>query len=150
MTGPVDQAESLLEGLSLLANMRMCSNVQAQYAIEPALADHDSVAALCHPSGRFYEQLKLAHELLAEIPGINCVPAKGALYLFPRLDPEVYPIDDDEQWALGLLKAQKILISHGRGFNWPDPDHFRLVALPEVSVLRDAIGRMGQFLATLR
>jgi len=149
-TGPISRAESLLEGLDLLANMRMCANVPAQHAIQTALGGHQSVDALCRPGGRFYDQLKVAHELLVRIPGVTCVPAKGALYLFPRLDPDVYHIEDDEAWALGLLRTQKILVSHGRGFNWPDPDHFRLVALPETEVLVDAIGRLSDYLATLR
>ena len=149
-TGPLAKAEGLLEGLTLLANMRMCANVPAQHAIQTALGGHQSVDAFCRPGGRFYDQLKLSHELLAQIPGITCVPAKGALYLFPRLDPAVYGIEDDEAWALGLLRAEKILVSHGRGFNWPNPDHFRLVALPEEDVLRDAIHRLGRYMATLR
>jgi len=149
-SGPIDRAENLLEGLTLLANMRMCANVPAQHAIQTALGGHQSVEAYCHPGGRFYDQLKLAHEELVKIPGVSCVPAKGALYLFPRLDPDVYHIEDDEAWALGLLRSKKILVSHGRGFNWPNPDHFRLVALPESEVLIDAIGRLGEYLATLR
>jgi alanine-synthesizing transaminase len=149
-TGPLVKAESLLEGLTLLANMRMCANVPAQHAIQTALGGYQSIDELCRPGGRFHDQLKLSQELLSKIPGVDCVPAKGALYLFPRLDPDVYPIDDDEAWALGLLRSEKILISHGRGFNWPNPDHFRLVALPEEDVLRDAIDRLAHYLATLR
>lgn len=149
-TGPLTKAESLLEGLTLLANMRMCSNVPAQHAIQTAVGGHQSVDAYCRPGGRFYDQLQLAHELLVAIPGVSCVPARGALYLFPRLDPDVYHIDDDEAWAFGLLRAQKILVGHGRGFNWPHPDHFRLVALPEEETLRDAISRLADYLATLR
>lgn len=149
-TGPLAAAAGLLDGLNLLANMRMCANVPAQHAIQTALGGHQSVDALVQPGGRFHDQLKLAHELLVKIPGVTCVPASGALYLFPRLDPAVYPIDDDEAWALDLLQAEKILVSHGRGFNWPNPDHFRLVALPEEDVLRDAIGRLSAFLATQR
>jgi len=149
-TGPLVRAESLLEGLTLLANMRMCANVPAQHAIQTALGGHQSVDALTVPGGRFHDQLVLGHELLAQIPGVTCQPARGALYLFPRLDPAVYPIEDDEAWALGLLRAQKILVSHGTGFNWPHPDHFRLVALPEEDILRVAIGRIGDYLATLR
>jgi len=150
VTGPIASAESLLEGLSLLANMRMCANVPAQHAIQTALGGHQSVDALCRPGGRFHDQLRVSHELLVQIPGVTCVPAQGALYLFPRLDPDVYHIEDDEAWALGLLKSERILVSHGRGFNWPHPDHFRLVALPETDVLADAITRIGNYLATLR
>lgn len=144
-TGPLSDASSLLEGINLLANMRMCANVMGQYAIQTCLGGVQSIEALVKPGGRFYDQLKLSAELLNEIPGVSCVPAKGALYLFPRLDPERYPIEDDEDWALGLLKSKKILISHGRGFNWPDPDHFRLVALLEEDKLRDAISRIAEY-----
>jgi len=150
VTGPLIKAEGLLEGLTLLANMRMCANVPAQHAIQTALGGHQSVDALCRPGGRFHDQLKLSYELLSKIPGVTTVPAKGALYLFPKLEPDVYHIEDDEAWALALLKTQKILVSHGRGFNWPSPDHFRLVALPEEDVLRDALARLAEFLATLR
>jgi alanine-synthesizing transaminase len=129
-TGPLIQAENLLEGLTLLANMRMCANVPAQHAIQTALGGHQSVDALCVPGGRFHDQLTFAHQMLSQIPGVSCQPARGALYLFPRLQPDVYHIEDDEAWAFDLLRQEKILVSHGRGFNWPNPDHFRLVALP--------------------
>ncbi|MFB9620505.1 pyridoxal phosphate-dependent aminotransferase [Brooklawnia cerclae] len=144
-TGPLEQAENLLEGLQLLANMRMCANVPAQHAIQTALGGYQSIDDLVRPGGRFHDQLSLAHDLLNEIEGVSCQPARGALYLFPRLDPEVFPIADDEDWALGLLQSKKILVSHGRGFNWPDPDHFRLVALPEEKVLREAIGGIAEY-----
>lgn len=144
-TGPLSDASSLLEGINLLANMRMCANVMGQYAIQTCLGGVQSIEALVRPGGRFYDQIKLSAELLNEIPGVSCVPAKGALYLFPRLDPERYPIEDDEDWALGLLRSKKILISHGRGFNWPEPDHFRLVALLEEDKLRDAISRIAEY-----
>lgn len=145
VTGPLKHAENLLEGLQLLANMRMCANVPAQHAIQTALGGQQSINSLIVPGGRFFEQLKLAHELLTDIPGVTCEPARGALYLFPRLDPRRYPIEDDSQWALDLLRRKKILISHGTGFNWPDPDHFRLVALPEAETLVEAIGRIAEF-----
>ena len=149
-TGPLARAAGLLDGLNLLANMRMCANVPAQHAIQTALGGHQSVKNYCVPGGRFYDQCQLAHELVSQIPGVTCQPAKGALYLFPKLEPDVYPIEDDEAWALGLLQDQKVLVSHGRGFNWPYPDHFRLVALPEEAVLRKAISRIGDYLASLR
>lgn len=145
LTGPLAKAESLIEGLYLLANMRMCSNVPAQYAIQTALGGYQSIDELIKPGGRFYEQMMISHELLNQIPGVSCQPANGALYLFPRLDPEYYPIEDDEQWALDLLRRKKILISHGRSFNWAAPDHFRLVALPRERDLRKAIGRIAEF-----
>lgn len=145
VTGPLDAAADLLEGLHLLANMRMCANVPAQHSIQTALGGHQSINELVSPGGRFHDQMQLAHRLLNQIPGISCEPAGGALYLFPRLNNELFDIDDDEEWALGLLRAKKILISHGRGFNWPYPDHFRLVALPEEQVLREAIGRIAEY-----
>nr|WP_076388919.1 pyridoxal phosphate-dependent aminotransferase [Vaginimicrobium propionicum] len=144
-TGPLNEAKSLLEGLQLLANMRMCANVPGQHAIQTCLGGVQSIESLVAPGGRFYDQITLAADLLNEIPGVSCVPAAGALYLFPRLDPEYYPIPDDEEWALGLLQSKKILISHGRGFNWPAPDHFRLVALPEEETLREAIAGIAEY-----
>jgi len=150
LTGPLNKASSLIDGITLLCNMRMCANVPAQHTIQTALGGKQSIERLVKPGGRFYEQLHLASDMLNEIPGVSVVPAKGALYLFPRLDPEVYPIKDDEQWALGLLHDQKVLVSHGRGFNWPDPDHFRLVALPDTRMLRDGVTRIGNYLAKLR
>ena len=145
MTGPLGEAHSIVEGFNLLANMRMCANVPAQYSIQTALGGYQSIDHLVKPGGRFYDQLELAHKLINEIPGVSCEPADGALYLFPRLDPEYYPVEDDEEWALELLKRKKILVSHGSSFNWPHPDHFRLVALPEENVLREAIERIGEF-----
>jgi alanine-synthesizing transaminase len=145
VTGPLDAAGNLLEGLDLLANMRMCANVPAQHAIQTALGGYQSIDDLVKPGGRFHDQLDLAHKLLNKIPGISCEPARGALYLFPRLNTEMFDIEDDEDWALGLLRSKKILVSHGRGFNWPHPDHFRLVALPEEAVLREAIGRIAEY-----
>lgn len=144
-TGPLRQAESLWEGLMLLANMRMCANVPAQHAIQTALGGYQSIDDLVKPGGRFHDQLELAAKLLNDIEGMSCVPAKAALYLFPRLDPDYFPISDDEDWALDLLRRKKILISHGRGFNWPEPDHFRLVALPEAEVLTEALGRLAEY-----
>lgn len=145
VTGPLDAAQDLLEGLQLLANMRMCANVLGQHAIQTALGGYQSINDLVRPGGRFYDQMDLAQRLLNSIEGVSCVPARGALYLFPRLDPERYPITDDEDWALGLLQRKKILISHGRGFNWPTPDHFRLVALPEADILVEALGRIAEY-----
>ena len=144
-TGPLDDASGLFEGLQLLANMRMCANVPAQHAIQTALGGYQSIDDMVKPGGRFHDQLQVAHKLLNDIPGISCEPARGALYLFPHLNAEMFDIEDDEEWALGLLRRKKILISHGRGFNWPHPDHFRLVALPEESVLREAVGRIAEY-----
>lgn len=145
ITGPLGEASDIVEGFNLLANMRMCANVPAQYAIQTALGGYQSIDELVKPGGRFYDQLALAHDLMNQIPGVSAERADGALYLFPRLDPEYYPIEDDEKWALDLLRRKKILVSHGSSFNWPHQDHFRLVALPDESVLREAIGRIGEF-----
>ena len=149
-SGPKHLAEDFLEGVTLLANMRMCSNVPAQHAIQTALGGYQSIEEYIHPGGRFYEQSKLAARLLNEIPGVSCVAPQGALYCFPRLDPAVYAIDDDEAFVIDLLRAKKILVTHGTGFNWPAPDHFRLVTLPDEETLSEAIGRIAEYLETLR
>lgn len=146
ISGPKEVAEDFLEGLTLIANMRMCANVPAQHAIQTALGGYQSIEELVVPGGRFYEQNKLADRLLNEIPGVTNVAPRGALYCFPRLDPEVYPIEDDETFVIDLLRAKKLLVTHGTGFNWPTPDHFRLVTLPDVHVLEEAIGRIAEFL----
>ncbi|MCR1785440.1 pyridoxal phosphate-dependent aminotransferase [Nocardioides carbamazepini] len=150
ISGPQELAEDFLEGLTTLSNMRMCANVPAQHAIQTALGGYQSINELIVPGGRFYEQAMLADRLLNEIPGVSSVRPRGALYCFPRLDPEVYPIDDDEGFVIELLRAKKILVTHGTGFNWFEPDHFRLVTLPDVEVLEEAIGRIADFLATRR
>jgi alanine-synthesizing transaminase len=150
ISGPRELAEDFLEGLTLIANMRMCANVPAQHAIQTALGGYQSVEELIAPGGRFYEQSMLADRLLNEIPGVSSVRPRGALYCFPRLDPEVYAVDDDEAFVIDLLRAKRILVTHGTGFNWFEPDHFRLVTLPDVTVLEEAIGRIADFLATRR
>jgi alanine-synthesizing transaminase len=150
ISGPVELAADFLEGLTLIANMRMCANVPAQHAIQTALGGYQSIHDLIVPGGRFHEQTMLADRLLNEIPGVSSVRPGGALYCFPRLDPAVYPIDDDESFVIDLLRAKRILVTHGTGFNWFDSDHFRLVTLPDVDVLTEAIGRIADFLATRR
>ncbi|GAA1867773.1 pyridoxal phosphate-dependent aminotransferase [Myceligenerans crystallogenes] len=151
VTGPRHLATDFLEGLTLLSNMRMCANVPAQYAIPAALgAGPEIVDEILLPGGRLLEQRDTAVRLLNEIPGVSTVAPRGALYCFPRLDPEVYQVDDDEKLVLELLRDKKILVTHGTGFNWPRPDHFRLVMLPSVDVLTDAIGRIAEFLETKR
>ncbi len=150
VSGPKHLAEDFLEGLTLLANMRMCPNVPAQHAIQTALGGYQSINEYIHPGGRFYEQSKAAWRQLNEIPGVSCVEPRGALYCFPKLDPDVYHIKDDEQFVIDLLRAKKILVTHGTGFNWFEPDHFRLVTLPDLDTLTEAIGRIGDFLATQR
>ncbi|TDK25821.1 pyridoxal phosphate-dependent aminotransferase [Arthrobacter crusticola] len=150
ISGPKEDAEDYIEGINLLANMRLCANVPAQHAIQTALGGYQSINDLILPGGRLKAQRDKATELLNAIPGVSCEPAAGALYLFPRLDPEVYPIRDDERFALDLLKQQKILISHGRAFNWINPDHFRMVTLPSVEVIEDAVGRLAEFLGSYK
>jgi alanine-synthesizing transaminase len=150
ISGPRHMAEDFLEGLTLLANMRMCANVPAQHAIQTALGGYQSINELVVPGGRFYEQSKTAWRLLEEIEGVSCVEPRGALYCFPRLDTELFGIVDDEAFVLDLLRAKKILVTHGTGFNWFEPDHFRLVTLPDVDLLTEAIGRIADFLATRR
>ncbi|KAJ1684476.1 hypothetical protein LUZ63_020231 [Rhynchospora breviuscula] len=150
VSGPKERAADFLEGLTLLSNMRMCANVPAQHAIQTALGGYQSIEELILPGGRLLEQRDLAHRMLNEIPGVSSVKARGALYCFPRLDPEVYPVEDDEALVIELLRAKKILVTHGTGFNWPRPDHFRLVTLPGVEVLEEAIERIAGFLAGVR
>ena len=150
ITGPNWKAESFIEGIKLLANMRMCANVPAQHAIQTALGGYQSINDLILPGGRLKAQRDLAHRRLNEIDGVSCRQADGALYLFPKLDVEKFNIVDDEKFALDLLKEQKILVSHGRAFNWPEPDHFRLVTLPSVEMLATALNRIEEFLGNYR
>ncbi len=147
ITGPRGHATDYLEGLELLANMRLCPNVPAQHAIEPALSGRADVAQLLQPGGRLRDQRDHAWERLNAVPGVSCVLPAGALYLFPRLDPDVHPITDDEQMMIDLLQQQHVLLSHGTGFNLPTTDHLRLVFLAPVAVLDEAIGRLATFLA---
>jgi alanine-synthesizing transaminase len=150
ITGPKDHAASFIEGINLLANMRLCPNVPAQHAIQVALGGHQSIDDLVLPDGRLLEQRDAAVHALNAIPGVSCVKPAGALYVFPRLDPEVYDIDDDEQLVLDLLLQEKILVTQGTGFNWPTPDHLRIVTLPWARDLTNAIERLGNFLTTYR
>ena len=146
VSGPRRDAAEYLEGLELLANMRLCPNVPAQYAIAPALGGRDSIGELLRPGGRLREQRDRAWQKINEIPGVNCVKPEGALYLFPRLDPDVHKISDDERMVIDLLEQEDLLLSHGTGFNLPSADHLRLVFLAGVDVLDDAIGRLARFL----
>lgn len=147
LSGPRQHAAGYVEGLDILANMRLCANVPAQHAISAALGNSTSIHDLVLPGGRLREQRDVAWRMLTEIPGVSCVKPMGALYLFPRLDPDVYPIRNDETFVLDLLRAQRILVVQGTGFNWPRPDHFRIVTLPRVEDLSEAIGRIGTFLS---
>jgi alanine-synthesizing transaminase len=146
VSGPRQEAAGYLEGLELLANMRMCPNVPAQYAIQTALGGPQSITALLQPGGRLRDQRDHAWRRLTEIPGVDCVKPQGALYVFPRLDPDVYKISDDQQLVIDLLEQQHLLLSHGTGFNLDTPDHLRLVFLAGLDVLDDAIGRLSTFL----
>jgi alanine-synthesizing transaminase len=150
LSGPSKDAVSYVEGLEILANMRLCANVPAQHAVATALGGRHGLDELVLPGGRLRDQRDTALELLEQIPGVTCVRPKGALYLFPRLDPDVYPVEDDQKLVLDLLREQNLLVVQGTGFNWPDPDHLRLVTLPRVEDLRDAIGRLSTFLAARR
>ena len=147
VTGPRQHAQDYLEGLAMLASMRLCANVPAQYAIQAALGGRQTIDELTAPGGRLCDQRDRAWEKLNDIPGVSCVKPRGALYAFPRLDPDVYPIKDDERFVLDLLQQEKIQVVQGSGFNWPTPDHFRILTLPYAHDLDDAIGRIGTFLA---
>jgi alanine-synthesizing transaminase len=150
VTGPKEHAESYIEGLDILANMRLCPNVPTQHAVQTALGGYQSINDLVLPGGRLIEQRDRAYEMLTAIPGVSCVKPAGALYMFPRLDPKVHPIYDDEKLVLDLLLRERLLVVQGTAFNWPEPDHFRLVTLPRVPELEDAIDRIGRFLSTYR
>ncbi len=146
VSGEKRHAGDYIEGLGMLASMRLCSNTPGQLAIQTALGGYQSIDDLVGPGGRLRRQRDLAHELLTAIPGVTCVKPKAALYMFPKLDPAMYPIEDDQQFAYELLAEQKVLIVQGTGFNWPKPDHIRVVFLPNSDDLTDAIGRIATFL----
>ncbi|HEX5365796.1 MAG TPA: pyridoxal phosphate-dependent aminotransferase [Acidimicrobiales bacterium] len=150
ITGPKGHAQGFLEGIHLLASSRLCPNVPAQHAIQAALTGHQSIVELTGPGGRLRHQRDVAVDGLNAIPGVSCVRPQGALYVFPRLDPEVHEIHDDAQLVLDLLVQEKILVVQGTGFNWPHPDHLRIVTLPPAHDLADAVERMGNFLASYR
>ena len=150
LTGPKSHARGFIEGLDLLAGTRLCPNVPAQHAIQVALGGRQSIYELTGTGGRLLKQRNIAYERLNEIPGVSVVKPMGALYCFPRLDPEVYDIHDDSKLMLDILRAEKILMVQGTGFNWPAPDHFRVVTLPWASQLGNAIERLGNFLASYR
>ncbi|MFD8594505.1 pyridoxal phosphate-dependent aminotransferase [Kitasatospora sp. NPDC059646] len=147
LSGDRQRARSYIEGLNVLASMRLCANMPAQHAVAAALGGRQSIRDLILPGGRLLASRDAAFELLNAIPGVSCVKPKGALYAFPRLDPQVYKIKDDAQMVLDLLRSQRILIVQGTGFNWPDPDHFRLVTLPRPEDVADAVTRIGDFLS---
>ncbi|MHC2547859.1 pyridoxal phosphate-dependent aminotransferase [Corynebacterium guaraldiae] len=150
LTGPKSHARGFIEGLDLLAGTRLCPNVPAQHAIQVALGGRQSIYELTGEGGRLLKQRNIAYEKLNEIPGVSVTKPMGALYCFPRLDPEVYEIHDDAKLMLDILRAEKILMVQGTGFNWPTPDHFRVVTLPWASQLENAIERLGNFLVSYR
>lgn len=150
ITGPKNYAEGFLEGIEILASMRLCPNVPAQHAVQVALGGKQSIYELTGNGGRLLKQRNIAYEKLNEIPGVSVTKPMGALYAFPKLDPNVHEIHDDSQLMLDILRAEKILMVQGTGFNWPDTDHFRIVTLPWASQLENAIERLGNFLASYK
>ena len=150
ISGEKSHATDYIEGLNMLASMRLCANVPGQFAIQTALGGYQSIEDLVAPSGRLCKQRDLAYEMLTAIPGVSCVKPKAAMYLFPKLDPKIYPIKDDQQFILDLLLEEKVLLVQGTGFNWKTPDHFRVVFLPNVDDLTEAIKRIARFLESYR
>jgi len=150
LSGEKKHAQDYINGLTILASMRLCSNVPGQFAIQTALGGYQSIDDLVAPNGRLAKQRDLAYKLLTAIPGVSCVKPKAALYLFPRFDPKLYPIEDDQQFILELLEEEKVLVVQGSGFNWPHPDHIRVVFLPIADDLTEAIGRIARFLENYR
>lgn len=150
VSGDKKPAKDYIEGLNMLSNMRLCANVPGQWAVQTALGGYQSINDLVCTGGRLRKQRDLAWELINAIPGVSCVKPQGALYMFPRLDPEIYPIQDDQEFFLEVLQETKVMLVQGTGFNWPQPDHFRIVFLPHEADLREAIYRLANFLATYR
>jgi len=150
VSGDKRPAKDYIEGLNMLSSMRLCANVPGQWAIQTALGGYQSINDLVAPGGRMRRQRDLAHELITAIPGVTCVKPKAALYMFPRLDPAVYPIEDDQTFIRQLLEEERVLLVQGTGFNWHSPDHFRIVFLPHEDDLREAIGRISRFLERYR
>ncbi|MCX7162600.1 MAG: pyridoxal phosphate-dependent aminotransferase [Rhodocyclales bacterium] len=146
VSGEKKHARDYIDGLDMLASMRLCANVPGQWGIQTALGGYQSIDDLVAPGGRMCRQRAVAHELINAIPGVSSVKPKASLYMFPRLDPKMYPITDDRDFIAELLVAEKVLLVQGTGFNWPHPDHFRLVFLPHEDDLREAIGRIARFL----
>ncbi|MBP6258801.1 MAG: pyridoxal phosphate-dependent aminotransferase, partial [Comamonas sp.] len=150
VSGDKKLAKDYIEGLNMLSNMRLCANVPGQWAVQTALGGYQSINDLICEGGRLRQQRDLAYELINAIPGVSCVKPQGALYMFPRLDPEIYPIKDDQEFFLEVLQETKVMLVQGTGFNWPHPDHFRIVFLPHEADLREAINRLADFLARYR
>ena len=150
VSGDKTKAQDYIEGLNMLSSMRLCANVPGQWAIQTALGGYQSINELVGEGGRLRRQRDLAYDLITQIPGLTCVKPEAALYLFPRLDPTIYPIDDDQAFVAEFLQEEKVLLVQGSGFNWVKPDHFRLVFLPNEDILREAIMRLGRFLKRYR
>jgi alanine-synthesizing transaminase len=150
VSGDKKRARDYIEGLNMLSNMRLCANVPGQWAIQTALGGYQSINDLVGDGGRLRRQRDLAYELITAIPGVSCVKPSAALYMFPKLDPAVYPIEDDRQFFLELLKETRVMLVQGTGFNWATPDHFRIVFLPHEDDLREAINRIAKFLEAYR
>ncbi len=150
VSGDKEMVRDYIEGLNMLASMRLCANVPGQYAIQTALGGYQSINDLVREGGRLARQRDLAWKLITDIPGVTCVKPKSALYLFPKLDSEIYPIENDQQFIADLLREEKVLLVQGSGFNWGKPDHFRVVFLPHEDVLKEAIGRLARFLERYR
>jgi alanine-synthesizing transaminase len=150
VSGDKKPAADYIEGLNMLSNMRLCANVPGQYAIQTALGGYQSINELVADGGRLRRQRDLAYQLITAIPGVSCVKPSAALYMFARLDPKVYPITDDRQFFLELLQETRVMLVQGTGFNWPTPDHFRIVFLPHEDDLREAINRIAKFLESYR
>jgi alanine-synthesizing transaminase len=150
VSGDKSHAKDYIEGLDMLSSMRLCANAPGQHGIQTALGGYQSIDDLVREGGRMRRQRDIAHELIAAIPGVSCVKPKATLYMFPRLDPEMYPIKDDQAFISELLQAEKVLLVQGTGFNWPHPDHFRLVFLPHEDDLKEAVGRIARFLESYR
>ena len=146
-SGPRHLARDYLEGLEMLASMRLCANVPSQHAIQTALGGYQSINDLVLPGGRLLQQRDTIYEALVQIPGVSCVKPKGALYVFPKLDPKVYPIVDDEKLVLDLLLQEKVLLVQGTAFNWPTPDHLRIITLPRVEDLESVASKLERFLS---
>ena len=150
ISGDKKRARDYIEGLNMLSNMRLCANVPGQWAIQTALGGHQSINELVGEGGRLRKQRDLAHQLITAIPGVSCVKPRAALYMFPKLDPQIYPVHNDQDFFLQLLEETKVMLVQGTGFNWPAPDHFRIVFLPHEDDLREAIARVARFLAGAR
>ena len=146
LSGPKKHVKGYIEGLNMLSNMRLCSNVLSQQVVQTSLGGYQSVDELLLPGGRIYEQRNFIYKAINDIPGLSAVKPKAGLYIFPKIDRDMYRVDDDEQFVLNFLKQEKILLVHGRGFNWKDPDHFRIVYLPRVDELAQIQEKMTRFL----